>query len=1289
MICPWSLSTGAVSLQYPKARRILAVAFATAVGFMTLPAHAVDCPGNNYTLESQTDVNNFPAGCDRVPRQLSINENPTLGDPITSLAPLSELTSVGRDLLLRDTTSLASAEGLHNIGSIGRNLLVRNNAVLADLDDLLSIATIGGYLDIRDNAALVDVDGLASLTSLTSYLRIEDNAVLQNLDGLAGLTALPGGYLRIRDNPALTSIAGLKNITAIDRYAYIFNNDALTDLTGLDAVTSIGGNVTIQNNNALTSIAALGNLTTVTRTVLIRNNNRLLTLAGLEGLSAIPRALVVRDNNRLTDISALGGIATVGQNLQLINNRALPDLTGLDAITSIGGSLELVNGAALTDVSALAQLVSVGGRLRIQNNDLLQRLDGFGGLVQVDGDVLVLFNDQLDTCDALVPLLDAIDDDPAGPGVAPTPDVGGTTIDIRRNGDTTCNSIGGILGSVTPPAFALDFAPSTIRIGSGVTTSTLTYRIENGAARALGVGFDNTLPTGLRIATPSNATTDCPVAVLTAPDGGLQVTLSGVRLAASASCRVMVDIIGDAAGVYNTTTGAIAFTLPNGSVGSGANATGTLTVVAPALTLSPATLNFGNVLVGQVAGPQAVTVSNSGTGALNVADIDSAVAPMARSGGSCAASPFTLNPGANCTLEYTFSPGIAGLATQSIAIASDAPSSPDSIALAGTGIQPALTIVPGSTIDFGEVLLGQTGALETVTLRNSGTAVLTVSAIDAATAPLARTGGSCATSSFTLNPGESCTLVYSFSPTAESVVNQSIGVVSDAPGSPDSIDFTGEGIVSGLSVSPEGIDFDKVLVGDSSAAQTVTLTSSGKASVTVSSIDTPTAPMSLSGGSCVAPPFTLKPDESCTLEFSFSPSATGVVNQDIEIASDAPNSPEIITLAGEGVEPSLLLTPGAIDFGDVRVGESAGPLAVTVGNNGTAPLTVSAVDDAAAPLAQTGGSCTAPPYTLQPGDDCTLEYSFSPGSTGIINQSIKVSSDTASSPDSFDLVGNGVEAGIFLTPDSIDFGQVLVGETPAAQTVTVNASGTAALNVSAITAVAAPLSQTGGSCPEPPFTLDTGDSCTLQYSFSPTVTGAVNQNIEIDSDAPSSPDSIALAGVGSRLFRSFDGPLPSGSIGTIAFTTADAGCEFARDPDFLSVATPAPPSNIELIDGVVGFEITGCQPGATVDVTVDYGTPLPPGTQYWKAGNPWRQVAASVTGSTVSYSMTDGGPLDEDGAVNGVIVDPSGAAQSAGGGSGTPRAIPSLQPRQLIVLGLLLMAIGLRVQRRSTARKCG
>ncbi|MDO8862286.1 ubiquitin family protein [Haliea sp. E1-2-M8] len=160
------------------------------------------------------------------------------------------------------------------------------------------------------------------------------------------------------------------------------------------------------------------------------------------------------------------------------------------------------------------------------------------------------------------------------------------------------------------------------------------------------------------------------------------------------------------------------------------------------------------------------------------------------------------------------------------------------------------------------------------------------------------------------------------------------------------------------------------------------------------------------------------------------------------------------------------------------------------------------------------------------------------------------------------------------------------------------------------------------------------------------------------------------------LRREFAGQLPGGGAGTISFTTADANCTFDTDPVFTAAIDP--PEGIDFPYGVVAFTVNGCENDAVIDVAIDYGEALPADATAWKT-DPWTPIAgATISGSVLSYSVTDGGPKDADGSSNGVIVDPAGVGIPADEPAAPPTAVPTLPITGLVLLTGLLALFGMR-----------
>ncbi len=137
---------------------------------------------------------------------------------------------------------------------------------------------------------------------------------------------------------------------------------------------------------------------------------------------------------------------------------------------------------------------------------------------------------------------------------------------------------------------------------------------------------------------------------------------------------------------------------------------------------------------------------------------------------------------------------------------------------------------------------------------------------------------------------------------------------------------------------------------------------------------------------------------------------------------------------------------------------------------------------------------------------------------------------------------------------------------------------------------------------------------------------------------------------------------------------APAGCTLASGPA-ISAATPADslPAHAAAPLGVLRFTATGCA-GQTLTVQITY----PPGTLAglapYKRGPAGWFAHGTVSGDTVSYTVTDDGPGDSDIATPGVIADPFAPLLLAA----SPQAIPALSQWALLLLSALVGLLALR-----------
>ena len=444
-----------------------------------------------------------------------------------------------------------------------------------------------------------------------------------------------------------------------------------------------------------------------------------------------------------------------------------------------------------------------------------------------------------------------------------------------------------------------------------------------------------------------------------------------------------------------TTAGAV-----TGSVSISSNAPGSPLTIAlsgggtqaqPQLTINPAIVAFGNVAVGSSA-PQNVTLTNSGNGSLNI----TSATPSGTGFSFTGLTTQTINAGASVTFPVKFSPSSAGSATGSISISSNAPGSPATITLSGTGVQGQLTANPAN-LNFGNVLVGNKGS-QTITLTNGGSASVAISGGSGSGAGYSISG----LSATTLNPGQSTTFTAQFSPSGVGTVSGSISITSNAPNSSLTISLSGTGIQPQLGANPSSASFGNVIIGNSNS-QTINLTNGGTAAVSISQANVSGTGFSISG--LPALPMTINPGVSATFNAVFTPTATGSVTGSISVVSNTPNSSLAIPLSGSGLSATHLLSasPTSLSFNNVNFGSSSS-LSVTLTNTGNSNVTISAVTASGAGFNTSGASGT----TLAPTQAATLNVTFAPSVAGAVSGSVAVTSNATNSPP-IALSGTGIQ----------------------------------------------------------------------------------------------------------------------------------------------------------------------------------------------------------------------------------------------------------------------------------------
>lgn len=305
-----------------------------------------------------------------------------------------------------------------------------------------------------------------------------------------------------------------------------------------------------------------------------------------------------------------------------------------------------------------------------------------------------------------------------------------------------------------------------------------------------------------------------------------------------------------------------------------------------------------------------------------------------------------------------------------------------------------------SGLTFGDQALGTTSAAQNVTLTNSGLATLTITSI-APSSDFGQTticGGSVA-------PSLSCTISVTFTPTATGTRTGSITITDDASDSPQIISLTGTGTAPSVSLSPTSLTFAKQLVGTTSKAKTVTLTNSGTASLTITSIASSGDFAQTSA--CPISPSTLAAGANCTISVSFKPTAAGIRTGTLTITDNnngVTGSTQTVNLTGTGTVVKLV--PAGLNFGSVPVGTTSRAKKVTLTNAGSNSLAITSIAVKGADshdFAETN-TCGS---SVAAGGSCVITVTFTPKATGTRTGVISVSDNGGGSPQVVTLIGTG------------------------------------------------------------------------------------------------------------------------------------------------------------------------------------------------------------------------------------------------------------------------------------------
>lgn len=678
-----------------------------------------------------------------------------------------------------------------------------------------------------------------------------------------------------------------------------------------------------------------------------------------------------------------------------------------------------------------------------------------------------------------------------------------SSIVATGSGLTQTNNCGATLAASASCTISVTFAPTTVGTISGALTintnaATPTTTV---ALNAQGIIFVTpqltASPTSTSIGNQVTLTVTVPATTHGLSTNGMSVSFygnSGLLNTATVTNGVATIHVTNLPAGSNQIYGQFNGDGNNFSTTTSNTVTVTITNITPPTTSTNA-INFAPVGIGSSIS-QTITFTNTDTvSSLNIASVQ--ISNGFSLANHCGA---TLAPTASCTATVTFAPTAAATVTGTLTFTTNANTPTRTVSLSGSGVVPTLqlsaapapapigapvtltaTLAPysaGSLSTNGKTVNFSSGS----TQLGIGTLTNGVAALSVTSLPL---GSDAVTATFT---GDADFASVTSSPTTVTITT---------PPPP--------------TVNPTSVNFGAIHQGFSTTS-TVSFTNTSTGPLTIASI-VATGSGFTQTNNCGS---TLTASANCTVTLTFTPTTGAAATGSLAITTNASSPITTVPLSGSGIAPVLYLTasPTTTAIG-TQVALTATLAPYINGNLTTNGKTVSFVS----------GSTTLGTATLNNGSALLNLTNLPIGSNSIVATFTGDATfpTATSSPVVITITGPTAPT---VTPSSIDFGTVTLGNS-VSQKVTLTNTAATPLTITAVQ-VSGGFTQTN-TCGN----LAVSASCTATVTFAPTTASAATGTLTFTTTAVTSTTTVSLTGSGVAAVS------PGGSSGT--FGTIKAG----------------------------------------------------------------------------------------------------------------------------------------------------
>lgn len=423
--------------------------------------------------------------------------------------------------------------------------------------------------------------------------------------------------------------------------------------------------------------------------------------------------------------------------------------------------------------------------------------------------------------------------------------------------------------------------------------------------------------------------------------------------------------------------------------------TGTVTTAQ----ITPASLTFGSQQVQTTSQSETITVTNTGSTALSVASVT--ITGDFTETNDCTAA--AIAPSATCTVQVMFLPSAAGTRSGQLTVYGNINGGGQLTAtLTGTATPAASVVLNPTFMTFGNIAVGSASAVQNITISNTSAIQVNLQS-PVVTGDFKITANTCTA---TLPATTGCTVSITFNPTATGARTGNFSITDDA--GTQTASLSGSGFYPATDgLSPLSLTFAGQQVGSKSAAQTVILTNTGDASLTLIAAQITNGDFTATNGCGNS----LAGHASCAISVNFVPKNVGAESGAITVTDEFRT--QTVMLQGTGVAPpGVSLAPASpVNFGSVGVSTASAAQIITLANNTGTPLSLTSIT-ASGDFSVVAGAGTCPvgaATNVAPNSSCTVQVVLRPTAAGTRNGTLTVTDNSINSPQTLQLVGTGID----------------------------------------------------------------------------------------------------------------------------------------------------------------------------------------------------------------------------------------------------------------------------------------